>query len=141
MGPRVPRASRTKRFQKLIDFRTSFFIVVFLFLMDFGSPLGSIFSNFSWFLHHFFEHRVCLDFSSILGWILHRFSIIFGCKISSVPEPREPSKLEQVSNESSALLSQGLRFFMIFLSFSVSDFIPNSTYFWTSFFITFGAQN
>ena len=34
--------------------------------------------------------------------------------MSSVPKPREPSKLEQVSNESSVLLSQGLRFFQDF---------------------------
>ena len=95
--------------------------------MDFGSHLGSIFSHFPSFWHHFFEHRFYIAFSSILGWIFHRFFIIFGCKISSVTEPREPSKLEQVSNESSVLLSQGTSifhdfpkiFFIIFTRFSI----------------------
>ena len=40
--------------------------------MDFGSHLGSIFSHFAIILHTFFRHRFRIDFSLILGWILHR---------------------------------------------------------------------
>ena len=95
-------------------FRTSFFYRFSWLLMVFGSHLGSVFSLFSWFLHRFFEPRFYLDFSSIFGWIFHWFSIILGCRFSSVPRPREPSKLEQVWDESSVLPSQGTSIFHVF---------------------------
>ena len=55
-----------------------------------------------------------MDCSLLFGWFFHGFFIIFGCKFNSVPEPREPSKLEQVWDESSVLPSQGTSIFHVF---------------------------
>ena len=47
------------------------------FWMVFGSLLSSILDDVRCFLHHFFEYEICIDFASILGWILTSFSMVF----------------------------------------------------------------
>ena len=42
-------------------------LVFYRFLSVFGSLSGSVFHDFSMFLHHIFEHGFCIDFSWILG--------------------------------------------------------------------------
>ena len=109
--------------------------------MDFGSHLGSIFAPFSSFVHHFFEYRFCIDFSSILGWFFHRIFIIFRCKTRSATEPREPCFLTTVWCSALIFMFSTSSFFMFFRSFSVSILASVFTYFWTSFAFIFGAQN
>ena len=62
-------ASRGRRFHYL--FPTSF---LDWFFYGFWPDVGSIFSPFSWFLHNFFEHRFCIDFSLILDGFFFDFS-------------------------------------------------------------------
>ena len=109
--------------------------------MDFGSHLGSIVAPFSSFVHHFFEYRFCIDFSSILGWFFHRIFIIFRCKTRSATEPREPCFLTTVWCSALIFMFSTSSFFMFFRSFSVSILASFFTYFLTSFAFIFGAQN
>ena len=109
--------------------------------MDFGPHLGFIFSQFSSFLHHLFQYRFCIDFSSILGWFFHRIFIIFCYKLRSATEPREPCFLTTVWCSALIFMFSTSSIFMFFRFFSVSDFASIFTYFLTSFSIISGAQS
>ena len=95
--------------------------------------------------HHFCITFSSLDFTLIFHWFLDGFCIDFPSflDVKLAPLPNLANLLNWNKYRTRALFydSRELRFFTIFLSFSVSDFIPTSTYFWTSFFITFGARN
>ena len=43
-------------------FSHSFLDLIFIDFLDFGTYFGSIFNEFSMFLHYFFEHGFCIDF-------------------------------------------------------------------------------
>ena len=90
--------------------------------MDFGSHLGSIFSHFPIILHSFFDHRFRIDFSLILGWIFHRFSIIFAYKFRSATEPREPRFFSTVPRSAPKIEFLPSSIFHVFLVFFDPDF-------------------
>ena len=50
------------------------FFVVFIFFGPRGAPFWDLFPVF-W--HHFFEYEICIEFISILGWILTSFPMVF----------------------------------------------------------------
>jgi hypothetical protein len=68
-----PRASRAKPSKNLSFFRIDLFELSWFF----GSLLVSIFVDFPCLLHHFFEHGICIDFSSISVWIWVLFLMVF----------------------------------------------------------------
>ena len=45
-------------------------LVFYRFCLDFDSQVGTILEHFSCFLHHFFEHRIYMDFWSTFYWFL-----------------------------------------------------------------------
>ena len=108
----------------------------------FSSPFGL---HFGTIVHHFGITFSSIDFASIFHRFWDGFCIDFPSflDVKLAPLPNLANLLNWNKYRTRALFyyPRELGFFWIFLSSSVSDFIPNSTYFWTSFFITFGAQN
>mgnify|MGYP003725806725 CR=1 FL=1 len=97
--------------------------------LHFGVPGATFHDFFPTSIFHRFWDGFFIDFPSFLD-------------VKLAPLPNLANLLNWNKYRTRALFyyPRELRFFMIFLSFSVSDFIPNSIYFWTSFFITFAAQ-
>ena len=57
-------------------------------LTPFGLLFGSTFAVFLCFLHNFFEHEICIDFSSILGWMLVSFLMFLLMSFPFAHSPR-----------------------------------------------------